>query len=257
MSQTQRKKKTLRIHKTIGKPYHQESGLVFKSREEKVVIGRCEEEVFIELDDETITLADEWKFPLDPDLVDMGSEDDENADAETDRVNTEEEVTAVDSEEVTAVDSEEEVTAVDSEEVTAVDSEEVTAVDSEEVTAVDSEEVTAVDSEEVTAVESEEVNTENNIETDEDQYIRQSRDNVEVNRQGIESSVDSWYQKVPSFDVIVSSLDKVFKELTNKTQQLSERDQEIQRLRARLVALEDDHKKLQNKWTMFKQMLSD
>ena len=249
MSQTQRKKKTLRIHKTIGKPYHQESGLVFKSREEKVVIGRCEEEVFIELDDETITLADEWKFPLDPDLVDMGSEDDENADAETDRVNTEEEVTAVDSEEVTAVDSEEEVTAVDSEEVTAVDSEEVTAVDSEEVT--------AVESEEVTAVESEEVNTENNIETDEDQYIRQSRDNVEVNRQGIESPVDSWYQKVPSFDVIVSSLDKVFKELTNKTQQLSERDQEIQRLRARLVALEDDHKKLQNKWTMFKQMLSD
>ena len=241
MSQTQRKKKTLRIHKTIGKPYHQESGLVFKSREEKVVIGRCEEEVFIELDDETITLADEWKFPLDPDLVDMGSEDDENADAETDRVNTEEEVTAVDSEE----------------EVTAVDSEEVTAVDSEEVTAVDSEEVTAVESEEVTAVESEEVNTENNIETDEDQYIRQSRDNVEVNRQGIESPVDSWYQKVPSFDVIVSSLDKVFKELTNKTQQLSERDQEIQRLRARLVALEDDHKKLQNKWTMFKQMLSD
>ncbi len=221
MSQTQRKKKTLRMHKTIGKPYHQESGLVFKSRDEKVVIGRCEEEEFIELDDETITLADEWKFTLDPDLVDMGSEDDENAYTEPEEVNAEEESTETD-----RVDAEEESTETDR-------------VNAEEE-----------------STEPEEVNAENNIETDV-QDDRQPQDNVEVNRECLDSSVDSSRLRDNINNAIMSSLDKVFDELNNKTQELSERDKEMQSLRARLAKLEDDHKKLQNKWTMFKKMLSD
>lgn len=69
MSANQKKGISLKMHKTLGKPWHEQSTLVFKSKDEKVVIGRCEDDTFIELDDETIELATEWKFQLDPSLV--------------------------------------------------------------------------------------------------------------------------------------------------------------------------------------------
>ena len=76
MSTSQKKaKRSLKMHSGLKRPWHEDSTLVFKSKEDKVVIGRCEDGELIDLDDETIALAEDYKFPLDPELIDMGSEE--------------------------------------------------------------------------------------------------------------------------------------------------------------------------------------
>jgi hypothetical protein len=69
--------------------------LVFKSKDEKVVIGRFDGEEFIEMDDETVALADEWKFKLDPSMIEeeVFSSDEQNFNQEEER--EEEEVNEV------------------------------------------------------------------------------------------------------------------------------------------------------------------
>lgn len=70
----------LKRHKKTGKVWHPESGLVFKSAKDKVVIGRYENDDFIELDDEALDLCVEFGFKYDKDLV----EEDEEEEAEED-----------------------------------------------------------------------------------------------------------------------------------------------------------------------------
>ena len=57
------------MNKNIDRYWHEESTLVFKSKDEKVVIGRYDGTELIDMDDETVTLADEWKFKLDPSMI--------------------------------------------------------------------------------------------------------------------------------------------------------------------------------------------
>jgi hypothetical protein len=89
------KKKTIKINKQINKFWHEDSSLVFKSKDEKVVIGRFDGEEFIEMDDETVALADEWKFKLDPSMIEeeVFSSDEQNFNQEEER--EEEEVNEV------------------------------------------------------------------------------------------------------------------------------------------------------------------
>ena len=57
------------MNKNIDRYWHEESTLVFKSKDEKVVIGRYDGTELVDMDDETVTLADEWKFKLDPSMI--------------------------------------------------------------------------------------------------------------------------------------------------------------------------------------------
>lgn len=59
----------LKKNKTINKIWHPESTLVFKSAKEKKVIGRFLDEKFIPLDEEALTLCEEWHFKFDANLV--------------------------------------------------------------------------------------------------------------------------------------------------------------------------------------------
>ena len=67
------KLKKLPGHDTI---WHPESTIVFKSKSEKVVIGRFDtrKKIIIHLDEKTMELSDEWKFKLDPDLIESESD---------------------------------------------------------------------------------------------------------------------------------------------------------------------------------------
>ena len=60
---------TLKKNKEINKIWHQESTLVFKSAEEKVVIGRYTDDELIPLDSEALSLCEEWGFKYDKSLV--------------------------------------------------------------------------------------------------------------------------------------------------------------------------------------------
>lgn len=85
MSEAKRKivLKKLAAHKTI---WHPESTLVFKSQKERLVIGRLEEEELIALDDQCVSLAEEWSFNIDETLLQEESDGDnqEESDKEED-----------------------------------------------------------------------------------------------------------------------------------------------------------------------------
>lgn len=92
--QTKTKQKIiLKKNKALGKIWHPESELVFKSPKEKVVIGRYTDDVFVSLDEKALDLCTKWKFKYDKDLVEIESEseDDQNIPEGTDEVEETEE----------------------------------------------------------------------------------------------------------------------------------------------------------------------
>ena len=60
----------LKKNKTLNKIWHPESKLVFKSAQEKLVIGRYENDELIPLDEDALELCTKWKFKYDSSLVD-------------------------------------------------------------------------------------------------------------------------------------------------------------------------------------------
>ena len=49
-------------HKTLEKLYHPESNLVFKSNKERIVIGKCVDNIIVKLTDEDIEQCKRWRF---------------------------------------------------------------------------------------------------------------------------------------------------------------------------------------------------
>ena len=72
-----RGKIVLTKHKILKQIWHPESALVFKSATEKLVIGRCENDKLIPLDDVSLDLCNKWKFKYDNSLVDEVSDESE------------------------------------------------------------------------------------------------------------------------------------------------------------------------------------
>lgn len=65
--------------KALDKIWHPESSLVFKSLDDKKVIGRYTDNEFISLDEVALQLCLDWNFSYDPDLVEEASEVDEKS----------------------------------------------------------------------------------------------------------------------------------------------------------------------------------
>ena len=76
---------TLKKNKEINKIWHQESTLVFKSAEEKVVIGRYTDDELIPLDSEALSLCEEWGFKYDKSLVEEDQPEEEEEEEEQDQ----------------------------------------------------------------------------------------------------------------------------------------------------------------------------
>ena len=72
---SQKKKVVLKKLKEFDTIWHPESTLVFKSSNEKVVIGRLEEGELISLDEVALDLCTTWRFKYDKDLVEEESEE--------------------------------------------------------------------------------------------------------------------------------------------------------------------------------------
>ena len=77
-----RGKIVLKNNKTIGKIWHPESTLVFKSPTEKLVIGRCVNNQIISLDDLCLELCIKWKFKYDAELIEEEEDEEEEGDEE-------------------------------------------------------------------------------------------------------------------------------------------------------------------------------
>jgi len=94
--------KKLKSHDTI---WHPQSRLVFKSKKEKVVIGRLDEDgEEIEVVDNIIDLCDQWKFNICPSIVES---EEEVKEEEVEEEEVEEEEEEVEEEEVEEVEEEE------------------------------------------------------------------------------------------------------------------------------------------------------
>jgi hypothetical protein len=86
----QTRKIVLKKNKTIDKIWHPDSTLVFKSSEEKLVIGRLENGQVIPLDDIAVELCEEWKFKYDETLLEQSEQEgDENDEEENEEENEE------------------------------------------------------------------------------------------------------------------------------------------------------------------------
>ena len=80
--------KSLKKYKTI---WHPESTLVYKSRKDRVVIGRYVEDQLIPLDEKALKLCEKWNMKPDESLIEDGSEDNgEDEDEDEDNGNEDE-----------------------------------------------------------------------------------------------------------------------------------------------------------------------
>lgn len=57
--------------KEMNTIWHPESTLVFKSKDQQVVIGRWDNALFIDLDEVALELCDTWKFKVDESLIEQ------------------------------------------------------------------------------------------------------------------------------------------------------------------------------------------
>ena len=93
----------LRKLKELNTIWHPKSGLVFKSREEKVVTGRYIDGALIELDDTAIQLVEQWGFKIDESLLEEEEQVTEEQVTDEEQV-TEEQVTDEGDEDVNVSD---------------------------------------------------------------------------------------------------------------------------------------------------------
>lgn len=84
------KKIILKKLKELNTIWHPDSNLVFKSREDKVVIGMYTEGNFIQLDNEAISLCEQWGFKFDESLVSSEPEDESEPEPEPEEEHEEE-----------------------------------------------------------------------------------------------------------------------------------------------------------------------
>jgi len=64
-----KQKITLKKLKALDTIWHPESGLVFKSQNEKLVTGRYVNKEFISLDEDTLDICKKWPFKYDKSLI--------------------------------------------------------------------------------------------------------------------------------------------------------------------------------------------
>jgi len=81
--------------KELNTIWHPESALVFKSKDEKLVIGRWVDSVFVDLDDTAIQLCETWKFKIDESLIEQPTEEETVEDEVDDGAEDEAEVETV------------------------------------------------------------------------------------------------------------------------------------------------------------------
>jgi nitrogen fixation/metabolism regulation signal transduction histidine kinase len=72
---TQKRKITLKKLSALNTVWHPESGLVFKSQKERLVIGSYVGGNLVDLDDEALTLCEEWNFKPDESLLEADAEE--------------------------------------------------------------------------------------------------------------------------------------------------------------------------------------
>lgn len=75
-------KKTFKMHKKLNVIYHPESMLVIKSKEERVAIGRIENDTVVDLDEEALRLCEEHGVDYDHSLVEEDENDSEEQQSE-------------------------------------------------------------------------------------------------------------------------------------------------------------------------------
>lgn len=78
--------------KELNTIWHPDSTLVFKSKDEKLVIGRWVDSTLVDLDDTAIQLCETWKFKIDESLIEQQTEEETVVEEADEEVKDEEEM---------------------------------------------------------------------------------------------------------------------------------------------------------------------
>ena len=262
--------KKLTLNKTHQKPWHKITGLMFKSKKERVVVGRIDLKTkeYIPFDEEALRLANLWKYTIDPQLVESSAseyeseEEDNGSEMIRDLVRSNHDVEPVKKNEQTNEESSESDSDDDGESDSGEESEDEENEENEEVATKDESSEPSGDDEDkrgrsvVILEEREEVVKEakDKMEEDKEEMKRHFESPIGKLREEVEETILMVLQEKLNklFDVI----EEKTKENEKLTSEIVEVKKEKSDVEEKLQKTQKDYEKLNTKWKNLKEMFS-
>jgi len=272
--------KKLTLNKTHQKPWHKITGLMFKSKKERVVVGRIDLKTkeYIPFDEEALRLANLWKYTIDPALVESSAseyeseEEDNGSEMIRDLVRSNHDVEPVKkteqtNEESTESDSDDD----DGESDSGDESEDEENEENEEVATKESSEPSGDDEDKrgrsVVIVEKREEVVKEEVVKEE--VVREHKDKIEEDKKEMKKHFESPIGKLREeveetiLMVLQEKLNKLFdviEEKTKENEKLSSEIVEVKKEKSdveeKLQKTQKDYEKLNTKWKNLKEMFS-
>ena len=255
--------KKLTLNKTHQKPWHKITGLMFKSKKERVVVGRLDLKTkeYIPFDEEALRLANLWKYTIDPELVESSEseyeteEEDNGSEMIGDLVKSNHDVEPVKKVE----DTNDESTESDSDDDGESDTSNEENEENEENEKVDTKDESSDppgDDEDKTVEEKEKVVTEpkDKIKEDKKEMKKHFESPIGKLREDVEETI---------LIVLQEKLNKLFDVIEQKTKENEKLSSEIievkkekTEVQEKLQKTEKEYEKLNKKWKNLKEMFS-
>lgn len=262
--------KKLTLNKTHQKPWHKITGLMFKSKKERVVVGRIDLKTkeYIPFDEEALRLANLWKYTIDPKLVESSAseyeseEEDNGSEMIRDLVRSNHDVEPVKKTEQTNEESTESDSDDDGESDSGDESEDEENEQNEEVATKDESSEPSGDDEDkrgrsVVIVEERE------------EVVKEKEDKMEEDKQEMKKHFESPIGKLREdveetiLMVLQEKLNKLFDVIEEKTKENEKLTSEIVEVKKeksdveeKLEKTQKEYEKLNTKWKNLKEMFS-
>lgn len=262
--------KKLTLNKTHQKPWHKITGLMFKSKKERVVVGRIDLKTkeYIPFDEEALRLANLWKYTIDPELVESSAseyeseEEDNGSEMISDLVKSNHDVEPVKKVE----DVNDESTESDSDD----DGESDTGDDSDNEDNEENEKVDTKDESSEPSGDDEDNKGRSVVIVEErEEVVKEAKDKMEEGKKEMKKHFESPIGKLREdveetiLMVLQEKLNKLFdviEEKTKENEKLSSEIVEVKKEKSdveeKLQKTQKDYEKLNTKWKNLKEMFS-
>lgn len=265
--------KKLTLNKTHQKPWHKITGLMFKSKKERVVVGRIDLKTkeYIPFDEEALRLANLWKYTIDPELVESSAseyeseEEDNGSEMIRDLVRSNHDVEPVKKTEQTNDESTESDSDDDGESDSGDESEDEENQENEE-----NEEVATKDESSEPCGDDEDKRGRSVVIVEErEEVVKEKEDKMEEDKKEMKKHFESPIGKLREdveetiLMVLQEKLNKLFdviEEKTKENEKLSSEIAEVKKEKSdveeKLQKTQKDYEKLNTKWKNLKEMFS-
>ena len=265
--------KKLTLNKTHQKPWHKITGLMFKSKKERVVVGRIDLKTkeYIPFDEEALRLANLWKYTIDPELVESSAseyeseEEDNGSEMIRDLVRSNHDVEPVKKTEQTNEETTESDTDDDGESDSGDESEDEENEENEE----NEEVATKEESSEPSGDDEDKKGRSVVIVEEREEVVKEKEDKMEKDKKEMKKHFESPIGKLREdveetiLMVLQEKLNKLFDVIEEKTKENEKLSSEIVKVKKeksdveeKLEKTQKDYEKLNTKWKNLKEMFS-